>query len=72
MKTTITLQSDSSEKINLLIHVAHEMGIKTSADEISFSEEEKDWKLASEKTLSEDWLKPEENKWDDFIKSKLK
>lgn len=69
MKTTVTLQSDSSEKINLLIHVAHEMGIKTSTEN---STEEKEWNVASEKTLSEDWLKPEENKWDDFIKSKLK
>lgn len=69
MKTTVTLQSDSNEKINLLIHVAHEMGIKTSTEN---SNEERDWNLASEKTLSEDWLKPEENKWDDFIKSKLK
>lgn len=29
-------------------------------------------KLVAEKTLAGDWLKPEEDKWDGFIKSKLK
>ena len=71
MKTTITLQSASSDKIQLLLRVAKEMGVTTSVTE-NISSEEKDWKLASEKTLAKDWLNPEDDKWDDFLKSKLK
>ena len=70
MRQTVTFQTDSIEKINLLIKVAHEMGVSTTPDDMN--EEDRGWKMLSEKTLAADWLKPEEDIWDNFIKSKLK
>lgn len=71
MRTTITFQTDSADKINLLIKVAHEMGVSTSADDVLLSKDEEGWMLLAEQTLARDWLCPEEDVWDDFIKSKL-
>ena len=71
MKTTITFQTDSAAKINLLLKLAHEMGVTTSADD-ALQKEDREWLRLSEQSLAKEWLSPEEDIWDNFIKGKLK
>lgn len=59
MKATILIETDSAEKLTLLIRVAREMGItiipKFPVDEVT---------VVSEPSLAEAWKSKEDARWD--------
>ena len=65
MKTTLTIESPSKSKIDLLLSIAREMGItiinmgayKIATDELL---------LVSEASLAEAWNSDEDNRWDEL------
>ena len=60
MKATLNIETDNQDKLQLLIRVAEEMGIAVNAsplaDEVT---------AISEASLAEDWLSPEDARWDE-------
>lgn len=60
MKTVLSIVTETADKIDLLIRVAEEMGLKVerkNTDDLSF--------LVSEASLAEAWNSPEDARWDD-------
>lgn len=61
MKALLTIDTDKTDKIDLLVRIAVEMGLKvertTVADDLSF--------LISEPSLAEAWNSPEDARWDE-------
>ncbi len=60
MKATLNIEADNQDKLQLLIRVAEEMGIAVNAspfvDEVT---------VLSEAALADDWLSPEDARWDE-------
>lgn len=65
MKTTIFIETDSPEKLALLIKVAREMGITVvpqyPVDEVT---------IVSEPSLGEAWNSKEDKRWDELYGKK--
>jgi hypothetical protein len=60
MKTVLSIVTETEDKIDLLIRVAEEMGLKVerkNTKDISF--------LVSEASLAEAWNSPEDTRWDE-------
>lgn len=61
MKAVLNIDADEAEKIDLLVRIAEEMGLRVVrrnlVDELNF--------LVSEPSLAEAWNSPEEARWDD-------
>ncbi len=61
MKATLKVETETEDKLNLLIRIAEEMGMSVNtdlaADEIT---------TVSESVLAEDWNSPEDARWDEM------
>jgi len=70
MKTTLTFETVSEEKLNLLIRIAAEMGITVMPDkqEIKSYIEDDSISIVSEPALGEAWDSPEDDRWDELYK----
>ncbi len=67
MKTLLSIETDTSDKLNLLIRVAEEMGmdVKTNLEIDPIT-------LASESSLAEDWISPEDERWNELFPNQKK
>ncbi len=61
MKTILSIESDSKDKLNLLIKLAREMGMTVETS----SEAENMYSMVSESALSKDWDSQEDKRWDE-------
>lgn len=59
MKTVLSIVTETSDKVELLIRVAEEMGLK-----VERKDTEKPYFLVSEASLAEAWDSPEDARWD--------
>ena len=69
MKTTLTLETQKPEQLQLLLHVAREMGIAVEFEDDDDTEAKRDFLKASFKNMEEEWLAPENDHWDEFFKN---
>lgn len=60
MRTHLTIDADSEDKLRLLIRVAEEMGLEITSREVA-----DEYTLISESSLAEDWNSPEDARWDE-------
>lgn len=72
MKATITFESATIEKLNMLIRIAEAIGIKVMNDkkEIHAYSNEPDVSIVSEPSLAEAWDSEEDNRWDELYAKK--
>lgn len=63
MKTILSIESDTTEKLELLIRIAEEMGMTVE----TFSKEVEPYTLVSEEALAEDWNSPADDRWDEVF-----
>ena len=70
MKATLTFETETVEKINLIIRLALEMNIKVHEGSKEIKEYANDLGLtiASEPSLSEAWDSEEDTQWDTLYK----
>jgi hypothetical protein len=68
MSRILKVESNDPKKINLLLKVAREMGIRISE---AGSEESEDtaWLKLAEQQLEEEWNDKTNDHWDDFFKN---
>ena len=60
MKALLSIETETAEKLNLLMRVAEEMGMAVEA-----KAEIDPLTLISEGSLAEDWNSPEDERWDE-------
>ncbi len=64
-KTAFLIEASSAQKLDLFLKVAGEMGILL----FPFSLEQAEDMLLAENSLKEEWLAPENDHWDEFLKT---
>lgn len=60
MKATLKIETNTEDKLRLLIRVAEEMGM-----EVKESSTVDEYSVVSENVLAEDWNSPEDERWDE-------
>jgi DNA polymerase III alpha subunit len=68
MSRILKVDSNDPNKINLLLRVAREMGIRISEADIEDSEDTA-WLKLTEQQLAEEWNDKANDHWDEFFKN---
>jgi hypothetical protein len=66
MKTKLEIETNSPDKILLLIKVAKEMGIDIKETGNNYHSVNDEVSIVSEPSLSEAWLSKEDERWDNL------
>ena len=62
MKTVLSIITETSDKVDLLIRVAEEMGLNVEVKDTADP-----YFLLSEASLAEEWNSPEDARWDEVF-----
>jgi len=67
MSRAVILESDNSKRLEILLTLAREMGMRVSIQD-NVENESDAWLKLADRNLADDWGDPANDHWDDFFK----